>query len=197
MSLQSEDAFYLVNLVNSNLIYCFDTRRPLEDGSLRVTLWRGAVESFARMNDGTFYIGLDDGIAQYTGYTDNGTPYNVSYFSHPLTFGASSALKMLKNVNLIIIGATASVGVLNWGYDFTGAYTKQNFNIGGTSTYAEYGISEYNTNAEYSLSIPISKPRINTTGSGSAVTVGVEVPINGSPFSLQEINIHALLGRLV
>lgn len=192
-----EDAFYLVNLSASNQIYCFDTRRPLEDGSLRVTLWRGSVESFARMNDGTFYIGLDDGIAEYTGYTDNGTPYNLSYFSHPLAFGASSALKMLKKVNLTIIGAANATGVLNWGYDFTGAYSKQTFQLVGSTAYAEYGISEYNSTAEYSVSVSISKPRINTSGSGSAVTIGVEVPINGSSFSLQELNIHALLGRIV
>ena len=192
-----EDAFYLVNLVNANSIYCFDTRRPLEDGSLRTTLWRGVVESFTRLNDGTFYIGLDAGIAEYTGYTDAGAAYNLSYFSHPLTFGASSSLKLLKKVNLTIIGAASSTGVLNWGYDFTGAYTKQTFQLGGSSAYAEYGISEYNTTAEYSVSISISKPRINTTGSGSAVTVGVEVPINGSSFSLQELNIHALLGRMI
>jgi len=192
-----EDAFYLVNLVNANVIYCFDTRRPLEDGSFRTTLWRGVVESFARMRDGSFYIGLSAGIAEYSGYSDAGASYDLKYFSHPLTFESSSALKMLKKVNLTIIGATASVGVLNWGYDFTGAYTKQNFNIGGTPTYAEYGISEYNTTAEYSVSISISKPRINTTGSGTSVSVGVEVPINGNTFSLQEIDIHALLGRLV
>ena len=192
-----EDAFYLVNLADSGVIYCFDTRRPLEDGSLRTTLWRGSVQSFARAVDGTFYIGLDTGIAEYTGYTDDGASYSLKYFSHPLTFGASSSLKFLKKVNLTIIGAASSTGVLNWGYDFTGAYTKQNFQLTGTTSFAEYGISEYNTTAEYSVSVSISKPRINASGSGSAVTIGVEVPINGSSFSLQELNIHALLGRIV
>jgi hypothetical protein len=192
-----ENAFYLVNLKDAGFIYCFDTRRPLEDGSYRATRWRGSVLCFARMNDGVFLIGVKEGIAEYTGFTDNNASYTLSYFSHPLTFGASSSLKMLKKVNLTIIGAADSTGVLNWGYDFTGAYSKQTFQLGGTSSYAEYGISEYNTTAEYSVSISISKPRINTSGSGSAVTVGVEVPINGSSFSLQELNIHALLGRLV
>ena len=43
----------------------------------------------------------------------------------------------------------------------------------------------------------ILKKAINTTGNGTVVTVGVEVDVDGQPFSLQEFNIQALLGRMI
>jgi hypothetical protein len=67
----------------------------------------------------------------------------------------------------------------------------------GSSAIAEYGISEYNTNREYTAHIEVNTPRVNTSGNGEVVTVGIEAEINASPFSIQKIDIHALLGRLI
>lgn len=193
-----ENAFYLVAFTGQDHIYCFDTRRPLEDGSLRVTEWLSmGVLCFHRLISGELYLGTVDGVAEYKDYTDNGESYTLSWFSHPQAFGDSSTLKFLKKVNLVIIGESASTSTLNWGYGYGGNFSKQLFALSGSSNAAEYGVSEYNTTAEYSVSISISRPRINTSGSGNAVTVGVETIINGSSFSLQELNIHALMGRLV
>ena len=51
--------------------------------------------------------------------------------------------------------------------------------------------------ATYTIGTDIQRPRINTNGSGAVVTIGIESTINGSPYSIQQIDIHALLGRLI
>ena len=66
------------------------------------------------------------------------------------------------------------------------------------SNVGQYNISEFNTEAEYSSSIAlINRQKINTSGQGTVVAVGVETTVEGKTIALQEINIHALLGRIV
>jgi hypothetical protein len=79
---------------------------------------------------------------------------------------------------------------------YTSSYTKQVFTF-GSSSIAEYGVTEYNTTGEYTSSILINTPRVNTSGSGEVVTIGLEAEINDAAFSIQKIDIHALLGRLI
>ena len=193
----SEEAFYVLTLPDSNTVYCFDMRTALPDGSQRATTWSSLYPlSFAVLEGGTIYIGKEDGIVKYNGYLDGTEKYEMRYFSNPMDFGNTSNLKFLKKFNLTIIGGNDTPTTLNWGYDYTESYTKQAF-VFGSSNIAEYGISEYNTNAEYSSSILINTPKVNTSGSGEVVTIGIEAEINDAAFSIQKIDIHALLGRLI
>ena len=193
----SDNAFYVLTLPDSNTAYCFDMRTPLEDGSQRATTWSSLYPlSFTVLEDGTVYIGKEDGIVKYSGYLDGTEKYEMRYFSNPLDFGNTSNLKFLKKFNLTIIGGQSTPTTLNWGYDYAQNYTKQAF-IFGTGTLAEYGIAEYNTTGEYTSSILINTPKVNTSGSGEVVTIGLEAEINDAQFSIQKIDIHALLGRLI
>ena len=193
----SDNAFYVLTLPDSNTAYCFDMRTPLEDGSQRATTWSSLYPlSFNVLEDGTVYIGKDSGIVKYSGYLDGTEKYEMRYFSNPLDFGNTSNLKFLKKFNLTIIGGQSTPTTLNWGYDYAQNYTKQAF-IFGTGTLAEYGIAEYNTTGEYTSSILINTPKVNTSGSGEVVTIGLEAEINDAQFSIQKIDIHALLGRLI
>ena len=193
----SEEAFYLLTLPDSNTVYCFDMRTALPDGSQRATTWSGMYPlSFAVLEGGEIYIGISSGIVQYKGYMDGAVKYEMRYFSNPMDFGNTSNLKFLKKFNLTIIGGQNTPTTLNWGYDYTANYTKQAFTF-GSSNIGEYGVSEYNTTAEYTSSILINTPKVNTSGSGEVVTIGIEAEVNGAAFSIQKIDIHALLGRLI
>ena len=193
----SEEAFYLLTLPDSNIVYCFDMRRQLEDGSHRATTWSGLYPlSFAVLEGGDIYIGISSGIVKYEGYLDGTVKYEMRYFSNPMDFGNTSNLKFLKKFNLTIIGGQNTPTTLNWGYDYTANYTKQAFTF-GSANIAEYGIAEYNTTGEYTSSILINTPKVNTSGSGEVVTIGLEAEVNGAAFSIQKIDIHALLGRLI
>ena len=193
----SEEAFYLLTLPDSNTVYCFDMRTALPDGSQRATTWSGMYPlSFAVLEGGEIYIGISSGIVEYKGYMDGTNKYEMRYFSNPMDFGNTSNLKFLKKFNMTIIGGQNTPTTLNWGYDYTSSYTKQAFTF-GSSNIGEYGVSEYNTTAEYTSSILINTPKVNTSGSGEVVTIGIEAEVNGAAFSIQKIDIHALLGRLI
>lgn len=193
-----EDSMYLLFLPTSFEVYVFDTRGTLEDGSHRVTTWVGnKLLCGARTTDGLLYLGNEDGINKYDGYTDDGSSYSFKYFTNPLSFGDPSRLKMLKELSFTVIGGSNATVVGNWGYDYTEAYTKQSFTI-STSLIAEYGVSEYNVStSEYSASIVIDVAKVKATGSGKVATIGLEATIDGASVSLQELNTEAIIGRLV
>ena len=194
----ADEAMYLLTLPDSNLVFCFDMRSPLEDGSQRATTWSSLLPlSMEVLEDGSIYFGLVSGIVKYNGYLDGTTKYQMRYFSNPMDFGNSSNLKFLKKFNITVIGGQNTNSTLSWGYDYSTNYTKQVFSLTGTSNAGEYGISEYNTTAEYTASAVINTPKVNTSGSGEVVTIGIESELNGSAFSIQKIDIHALLGRLI
>lgn len=151
--------------------------------------------SFTNIAADGFYIGLEGGLAKYGGYLDGATTYKMSYFSNPIDWGNTSNLKFLKKFNITVIG-TANNYTLSWSYDYTESYQKQLFSF-STGVLAEYGESEYNTSAEYLGGVFVNKGSVHTNGSGVSVSIGVESTINGSPFSIQTIDIHALLGRMI
>jgi hypothetical protein len=192
------EALYLITLPDSNLVFCFDMRSPLEDGSQRATSWSSLLPlSLTTLDDGSIYFGLESGIVKYSGYLDGTAKYQMRYFSNPMDFGNASNLKFLKKFTITVIGGQNTNSTLNWGYDYTTNFTKQVFALSGTSNAGEYGLSEYNTTAEFTASAVINTPKVNTSGNGEVVTIGVESELNGSSFSIQKIDIHALLGRLI
>jgi hypothetical protein len=194
----ADDAFYLLTLPDSDTVYCFDMRSPMQDGSQRATTWSGLSPlALTTLEDGSIYFGLASGVVKYTSYLDGATSYQMCYFSNPMDFGNVSNLKFLKKFNITIIGGQNTNSTLNWGYDYTSNFTKQVFTLLGSVNAAEYGVSEYNTTAEYTASAIINTPKVNTSGSGEVVTIGIETQINNTSFSIQKIDIHALLGRLI
>jgi hypothetical protein len=194
-----EEAFYLISFSDSQFVYCFDMRTPLEDGSHRVTTWSNVnLRSFTRLQDGSVYVGSAEGISEYTGYQDFGSSYDMSYFSNPLTFGDSSRLKMLKEIIMTFIGGQGAQVNINWGYDYTQAYTKEIVTIDSGSQVAYYNENEFNEpDSEYSASIIVDRPKTKTTGTGTVVTIGIEATINSNALSLQEVNIQAIIGRMI
>jgi hypothetical protein len=191
------NAFYLLTFPSLGITYCFDVRTPLENGSFRATTWSGMNPiSFTNIAADGFYIGLEDGLAKYGSYLDGTANYKMSYFSNPIDWGNTSNLKFLKKFNITVIGGNDTNYTLSWSYDYSGVYNKQIFNF-AEGTLAEYNISEYNTSAEYSGGVFVNKGSVHTNGSGVSASIGVESTINGSPFSIQTIDIHALLGRMI
>jgi len=198
MHYSPRQAFVLLNFPVLGVTYTFDTRFPLQDGSYRATTWSHMNPlCFTETSAEELYIGVLDGIAEYKGYKDNNTAYLLSYFSHPLSFGSTSNLKFLKKINLTTFDGAEATVVLNWAYDYSGAYTKQAYVL-PKSNVGQYNISEFNTEAEYSSSIAlINRQKINASGQGTVVAVGVETTVEGKSIAIQELNIHALLGRIV
>jgi len=191
-----EEGFYLLTFTGQDVTYCFDVRGTLENGSYRVTRWPSTkFTSYTRLEDGTLHIGTTNGISTYTGYSDNGSGYRFKYYSPSLTFGDSARIKILKKLKPTLVGANNSVVFMKWAYDFDTTYATTEFTV-GTQITGFYGESEYTT-VEFTGGQLTNQRSLNTTGYGTSVQVGLESEIDGSPLSLQEINVMALIGKLL
>lgn len=191
-----EDAFYLLFLPTSNLVYCFDTRAPLENGAFRTTTWTALYfQALLRSREGKLYFGMEQGIGIYDGYSDNGLPYYLSYFTNYIDFGAPSNLKLLKNLKITVIGGSATDVTLNWGYDYSYAYKKKRFTL-STQVIAEYNIAEYNE-GEFNAGVLVNRPTVNASGGGQVIQLGIEAIIDGAPVSIQRLTAQAIIGRTV
>lgn len=192
----SEQAFYLMYLPSTEVTYCFDMRTPLEDGSHRVTKWFQIKPlSMTSLRDNTLYFGFEDGVAEYDGYTDNGSNYELNYFSNYLDFGTPSQLKLLKNLKISAIGGSDTEVTLNWGYDYNYSYKKRKFTL-SAQTIAEYGVSEYGI-GEFNAGILVNRPTVNASGGGQVVQLGIEAQITGAPLSIQRMTAQAIIGRVI
>lgn len=198
-----EEQFYLLTFPTSAIIYCFDMRGALQDGSHRATTWsiidpmcfhRCTSES----NHGQLRMGMAQGISTYTGYNDNEVDsYTMGYLSHPTDFGdeVANRLKFLKRFVATVIGTSGSSMLLRWGYDYNNTLkgalkTLENLSV------AEFGEAEFGI-SEFSTGVALNTTDINTTGSGANVSVGIQATIDGSQLSIQKLDIQALIGRLI
>jgi len=191
-----ENYFYLIAFPSEELVYCFDLRAKLDNGAYRVTRWPSSTfKAFHKKRDGTLLIGTSEGIGEYTGYTDNNESYRFRYYSPGLTFGDSSKTKILKKMRPTVVGGSNLSISMYWGYDLSDSYSSRSVTLATDQTF------EFNTaDAEFSIAkfsggSVTSRRQVNTTGSGTVITVGVEADISGSSLSIQEINVYALLGK--
>ena len=191
-----EEAFYLLHLPTTNITYCFDMRAPLQDGSHRTTQWDGIQpQALCRTRAGDLLLGKTQGIAKYIGFNDNGTAYQMSYFTNYIDFGAPSNLKLLKNLKITVIGGSATDVTLNWGYDYSYAYKKKRFTL-STQVLAEYNIAEYNI-GEFNAGVLVNRPTVNASGGGQVVQLGIEAQVDGSQVSIQRLTAQAIVGRTI
>jgi len=192
----AEEAVYLLSLPTTGYIYCFDMRGMLEDGSHRATLWDSLDPLCFHVNrDGDILIGKINGIAKYTGYLDDSSTYEMQYYSNPISFGNASMLKFLKKIAMTIIGGSGVTAFLKWAYDYKYDYKSVTYTLSGGAI-AEYNTAQYNVD-EFTSGVIITRPSINSSGSGYVVTVGLTSNINGAALSIQQIDVLALLGRVI
>lgn len=188
------EAFYL--LTTAAFVYCFDVRAFLEDGSSRTTVWDTITPTaLLATRDRRLLLGKTDGIALYGGFFDNSTPYVFSYYTPYLEFGDPSVSKFLKKIVLTIVGASNTTFDIKWAFDYSSNYYSIQ-DTTDTAVIAEYGVSEYGV-GEYTSSVLINQNKNSLHGSGNIVQVGVEALISGASFSLQKVDLFAVLGRTI
>lgn len=201
-----EEQFYLITFPTTNVVYCFDMRSTLEDGSHRATTWSIINPlCFHRCtstgNHGELRMGMVNGISTYTGYNDNSTEtYLMSYLSNPIDFSSTERpdiadrLKIPKKIKTTVLGFTGSVVNIVWGFDFgnvlkSSALTLQNTAISEFGT-AEFGLSEFTSG------VVLNRIQNNTDGSGVNISIGANTLIDGNLLSIQKLDIQALIGRI-
>ena len=189
------EAFYLMTLPTVKEVYCFDTRGQLQDGSFRVTTWN-SIEPTALLSrrNGDVLIGKNGYIGKYSNYQDHTSNYRMQYFTNHADLGNSNVTSLLKRLKVVVIGGTNQFVTMKWGFDFTTNYLSANALI-PTQAVSEYGIGEYNV-AQYSDGVALQTLVVQASGSGKIVQTGYETNINGSPLSIQRIEIQSKDGKM-
>ena len=189
------NAFYLISFPSTSTVFCLDMRQALEDGSARITLWnKHKITAFLRDRDRNVLMGKTNGIGLYGGYTDNGSAYRMKFFSNYIDMEMATTKKILKRVNVTVIGGSGQIFIVKAGYDYFGASFSYPFEINAGQTF-EYGIAEYSL-AEYVAGVLIDKVSTPGQGSGEVVQIGFEANVNGQELSVQKLDIFVKTGRI-
>lgn len=192
----AHEAFYLLLLPEYKRMYCFDTRSLLEDGSARVTIWDNQTHfnMIETVTHGLLFCNKD-GMALYKGYNDDGAHYTMKYYTNYFDFGDATSIKFIKRVATTLVGGSGQNLVLKVGYDYDDSYRSFPISI-DTQANAEYGIAEYNNNAEYTVGTLADTVRAPVGGQGGVIQVGFEATINGAQLSIQKLDIYVKSGRI-
>jgi hypothetical protein len=201
------DAFYLLSLPTTKFVYCFDTRGALQDGSARVTIWDSIEPKAFFVNSAKqLLIGKPGYIGRYTNYTDNSAAYRFRYFTNYFDFNQPTNLKILKKIGFTVIGGAGEEVAIKYGFDYTENYLAVAKTL-DTTIVSEYNSGQYtdpadNNNDEsvaafYSGGIVLDKFFVNASGNGTVLQIGLEADIDGSPLSIQKLDIFVKAGKTV
>jgi hypothetical protein len=191
------DAFYLLSFPSQKQVVCFDMRVQLENGAARTTYWEGLdFAAYCAAENNNLYLGVRGGVARYFGYNDNGNTYRMVWFSTSSDVGQSSILKILKKAKLTVISDSEQDYVFKWGFTYADTFSSRTIQKTSKQIVSEYNIAEYDI-GEYSGAAFISQSTVNIGGQGDIVKIGFETEVNGSPVSLQRIDLYYKTGRLV
>jgi predicted nucleic acid-binding protein len=193
-------AFYLLTLPSVSEVYCFDTRGQLQDGSFRVTRWDSiAPTSLLSRRNGDVLVGKNGFVCKYGTYQDHTSAYRLMYFTNHADLGNQNVTSLLKRIKVVVIGGSNQAVTVKFGFDFAANYQAVNVFIPLQGT-SEYGVAEYGANgspvAEYSDGVALQTLSVPASGSGKIVQTGYESNINGSPLSIQRIEIQSKDGKI-
>jgi len=190
-------AFYLLALPNTDEVYCFDMRNPLEDGSARVTRWTGmSPKSFCQTRGRVLHIGQLNFLGEYSGYLDNASTYTMKYYTPYINFGGLSSSSILKKISLVIIGGSGQNVNIFYAADYS-----TNYNIGTVALPAinesYFNVSYFNNNAYFTDGISLSTQNIQAGGAGKVIQFGFETTVNGYQVSFQKLDIFTKIGKML
>lgn len=189
------DAFYLLTLPTTGYTYCFDTRSTLPNGAARVTIWNQInPKCYLARSDNKLLIGKTGYVGLYSGYTDNGNSYRMTYKTNHFDLDRPTNIKILKKLGWVVIGGSSQPITILYGFDYTETLKGVAVNL-GAEVVSEYAIAEYGI-GEYSDGVVLDDVYVNAGGSGETLQVGFEANINGTFVSVQRIDLYAKLGKI-
>jgi len=192
------DGFYILSLPGIEKSYVFDLKKRLENNVCRVTTWDWAPRCFYSRRNRDFLVGVEGFIGKYNGYTDNGSGYLFLYRSSYWSHDKPEIIKILKQARVLVLGGHGYDVAVRWSMDFetiARGFVTSLSGTGDAAEYAEsdaeYGISEYHSDANR-----LQTCKAYLGGTGRVYQMEMETIIKGIPFSVQEINVFAKMGRL-
>jgi len=189
-----KDAFYLLSLPSVNTVYCFDMRTQLQNGSARTTTWDNITpRAFFYTRSKDLLLGQEEFIGKYEGNLDKDLSYRLKYYTNYFDFGSPTALKILKKINMTLVGGQGADMVVKYGFDYSPSFVSRIISLGSV-TIAEYGVSEYNI-GQYTAGVVFDNQKIQASGAGNVIQIGLEAQIENFELSLQKLDCYVKTGR--
>jgi len=202
LSYWPQEGLAVCNFSAEGFAYVLDQRKLSSTGGSRITTWSNV--RFDRSlhveddNDDLILLGSREshGLYEYAGgYDVVSETYKFSYQSNPLGFGDNVRQKFPKRMDITVVSRDAqTIANARWGFGDSLKYSKQLTIDALIPAYwgqARYGIDRYGPGQE-----AVTRYRVHTKGSGDFVVLGMEATLDGGFFSIQELNIQTLLGRI-
>lgn len=202
LSYWPSEGITVCNFEEADFAYVLDMRKPSSTGGLRITTWSEVKfdrsVSVELSGQSRVLLGGEMGgaVLRYGANVDYGdVPYTFSYESNPLSLGDPVRQKFPKRVDVSILSRdAATAATVKWGFNNTLNYSKAltvDALIPAYFSTAQFGVDGYGP-----AKPTVKRYRVNTKGSGELVSLGVEATIDGGVFSLQELNLQLLIGRI-
>jgi hypothetical protein len=184
-----KEGFYLLTAPLAKQVFCFDYKAMLPNGAARATTW-DSIEPTALLSrrNGDLLIGKPGYVTRHIGYLDGAASYRMTYYTNHADLGNTNQTSILKRITAVVVGGSNQVFTFKWGFNFEANYISQNVSI-PTQGISEYGIGEYGI-AQYSIGVALQNLVVMPGGAGKIVQTGYETNINGSPISIQKIEIQ-------
>ena len=192
-----KNANVLLMFPSTQITYVFDTKFPLENGSLRATVWPSlSLNCGFFQRDDTLLLGADDGIKTYLNYNDESSgTYVMRYYFWSQDFDQPVTEKFAKGMDFTIGGGSGYTIAIKYAWDHFEDYKTISKTI-ATLLEAEFGVAEFGDD-EFGGSVVISRIHVTLGGSGRSISMGIEATIDGKELAIQEMNVHIVLGRII
>ena len=199
-----QDGFYLLSLPTIDKVYYFDLRSQTAQGTYRIATWTATLNSMLSKQSGEVCFGLAGYIGEYSGYLDGvasdgsgGSTYKMSYHSTWTDLGeqVSQFIKLAKKFQCLVYGGRGQVMTVKWAFDYLDSFNSTNKTITGTTEISEWNIFEWGT-GEWGGGDLFYKIKSALSNSGRVLKIGLDIDVNGSQVSIQQITLQAKLGRI-
>ena len=191
------DGQYILSFPLIGKSWVFDLKQKLEDGSSRVTTWTIAPYSMCYRLNRDFLYGFVGTVGKAsTLYTDDGAQYEMSYISSHLHGEDIAFESILKFLRLTGYGGSGYLIRFLWGTNYAGLSYQAQTRFPSKGTRSEYNVSEYAI-GEYGSDVSVIRSvRQNLSHYGRVFQVGIQVPVSGYPFSIQQVDVFVKKGRI-
>lgn len=193
--------FYVILLPLSGRAFCYDTRQPLQDGTLRVTEWPLLTwTSCVNLKSGSVLFGEKGIVGQYGGYLDNISSFVALYNSPNIAMQGQgdsnfeNRMKILKRMKAVLFYSGTTTVTFSWGVDFQGLNTFTSIPL--TGVLSEYGIAQYAIN-EYGGGAGLTIVAFPLSLSGRWVQFGFSAVVNGFQIAIQQMDAYCKIGNMV
>lgn len=187
------NAFYLITFPASRVTYCFDTRKALPDGAARATTWSLVPKALFSTRSKELLMGFGGYVGKYFSNMDNSVKFRMAYYTNYFDLSKPNSIKVLKKISFTCIGGNNANVTLKYAFDYSNNFTARQLTLGNLVV-SEYGTAEYGI-AEYTTGIVFDNQRIQASGSGNILQIGVETVVNNFEISIQKLDVFCKEGR--